>query len=939
MPVQKLLEHAAHYLPVQGPIGVFVHHNTLHAFQHLPFEEAVVEASRLFGTEPWLTEERYRSELAQGRILLEDLKAVLAAEPNASITGNVDRQLLRRLMLFPGIRPLNPSTVRWELEDGGLLVTPEDQDLYEACLEVCSQFTPPAPGHRPRRLRNALLSVSGDDLDGLIHPLLIRLCSAFLDQGLSYWPMPDRERGFYAAVCQLWRKPGALMPNHLSGLPAEFRWQSAAGMTAEDTVRNTLQRLQVPADCWDDVITSELLALPGWAGLMRRLEQEPSLAPRENLPCSLMDFLAVRMTLNLVAATSIAGGADWLRSLWEERPAESQDAGMLQVHAGELFQVACLLRRTGDHLRERKAMARRLYEEVQLFDELERRRIWHLAYERRHERLILGPLGKHRQRVLHVGRPDRPESQVFFCIDEREESIRRHLEEVAPSCETFGAAGFFGVAVDYKGIDDADPVSLCPVVVQPQHAIRELPTDEHKDAHKRRRALRALWARITRNVSLSTRSLVRGSLSTVVLGGLSVFPLAAHILSPGRYRRLLRAMNQWILPEPKTELTLMRADAHAHEVAEHLMLGFTIDEKADRVASVLKPAGLLSNFAPIVLILGHGSTSLNNPLRSAYDCGACGGRRGGPNARLFAAMANHAEVRERLRARGIDLPADTWFVGGCHDTCSDDIEYYESEAIPESLRNQFDRLRVALDEARARNAHERSRRFEAASGEESPLSALRHVQERAEHLAEPRPEYGHCTNAVCLVGRRELTRGLFLDRRAFLVSYDPTVDPEGENLGRLLNAVIPVCGGISLEYFFSSVDNEGYGCGTKLPHNIAGLIGVMNGAASDLRTGLAQQMVEIHEPVRILFNVEARTDVLLNVIRSNPMLTEFVENRWIRLSAMDPDTGEVSVYRADGFEPSEPWTSELPKVPRSADWYEGRTGHLPVAQIASALPA
>ena len=55
-------------------------------------------------------------------------------------------------------------------------------------------------------------------------------------------------------------------------------------------------------------------------------------------------------------------------------------------------------------------------------------------------------------------------------------------------------------------------------------------------------------------------------------------------------------------------------------------------------------------------------------------------------------------------------------------------------------------------------------------------SALRHVEERSEHLAEPRPEYGHCTNAVCVVGRRSLTRGLFLDRRAFLVSYDANRD-------------------------------------------------------------------------------------------------------------------------------------------------------------------
>lgn len=119
-----------------------------------------------------------------------------------------------------------------------------------------------------------------------------------------------------------------------------------------------------------------------------------------------------------------------------------------------------------------------------------------------------------------------------------------------------------------------------------------------------------------------------------------------------------------------------------------------------------------------------------------------------------------------------------------------------------------------------------------------------HVEERAEHLAQPRPEYGHCTNAVCYVGRRDAVRGLFLDRRAFLVSYDATVDTDDTFLKGQLGAVILVCGGISLEYYFSFVDNEGYGCGTKLPHNVTGLVGVMNGQSSDLRTGLLWQMVE-----------------------------------------------------------------------------------------------
>jgi uncharacterized protein YbcC (UPF0753/DUF2309 family) len=365
------------------------------------------------------------------------------------------------------------------------------------------------------------------------------------------------------------------------------------------------------------------------------------------------------------------------------------------------------------------------------------------------------------------------------------------------------------------------------------------------------------------------------------------------------------------------------------------MKGFSVQEMADRVASVLGPVGMHDGHARLVVVLGHGSTSLNNPHESAYDCGACGGRRGGPNGRLFAAMANLPGVREALRnTKGIVIGDDTWFIGGYHDTCNENIDLYDLELMPATHQDDLKRVRDSLDKARARSAHERARRFEAARFDIDPAAGLRHVQERAEHIAEPRPEYGHGTNAVAIVGRRSSTRGLFFDRRAFLVSYDPVKDPEDKALAAVLGAVIPVCGGISLEYYFSFVDNEVYGCGTKLPHNITGLVGVMNGYQGDLRTGLPLQTVELHEPVRILFVVETTPERLMKVIHANPLLTEFVDNRWIRINSLDPDTGEIQCYRGKGeWEPLVGSEEPLPVAPSSIDYYRGKREHLPVARI------
>ena len=117
----------------------------------------------------------------------------------------------------------------------------------------------------------------------------------------------------------------------------------------------------------------------------------------------------------------------------------------------------------------------------------------------------------------------------------------------------------------------------------------------------------------------------------------------------------------------------------------------------------------------------------------------------------------------------------------------------------------------------------------------------------------------------------------------------------------MLGAVIPVCAGISLEYYFSFVDNDRYGCGTKLPHNVTGLVGVMDGHASDLRTGLPWQMVEIHEPVRILFVIETTPERLMKAVNASPSLKQLVENHWISVATIDADSGRVHVRTGRWF--------------------------------------
>lgn len=939
------VEHAAHLLPSQGPIGVFIHHNTLHAFQNQPFESAVLEASTLFNAQPFLSEAAYNAALGVGRILPEDIHHVVHQEPDAVLLpGRLTRRQLRERILLTGVRSVPAPLLPWHLEEGDWLARfrndlPEETvraltgDSPRSLWDLAVQWTPRSTPETPtpwRRPAEAIRASRGTDLDSVVHPLLIRLTSAYLDQGVSYWPMPDRERGFLDAVTRVLSQPGLPDPVGLTGLGKRFSTLASGNLDAPEVLHQAITELGIHPDGAADLITAELLALPGWGGMVRQLEEHPELAPHVRLRCSLLEFIAVRLVLTGVATRNVLGAANTWRSIPTVAVQTSQLAPQAAVF--DALQVLGLGTRSLQSLPA--DFIDPLIQEILSFGELERRRLLHKAYERRHERLVLLPLRHHLRGSLSNHPGERLSAQFIFCIDDREESIRRALEETDPSVDTYGAAGFFGCSIDYIGIDDARSVSLCPVVVKPAHAVGEAPVEGHDHAHHRRRRLRRLWSTWTRSGRISSGTLLRGFASTLLLGALSLFPLVLRILSPLAHARLIRWLNARFLPEPRTELRFMRDDSESKEATQSLFQGFTTTEMADRVAGVLGPAGLRTGHARLVIILGHGSTSLNNPHESAYDCGACGGRTGGPNARLFARMANHPEVRSKLAQRGIRIPDDTWFIGGYHDTCSDDIDLFDLENLPAGHRGDLARMRETMDKARALSALERTRRFQAAQGISDPSAALRHVQGRSEHLGEPRPEYGHSTNAVAFVGRRETTRGLFLDRRAFLISYDKDVDPEGRSLAGILGAVVPVCGGINLEYYFSTVDNERYGCGTKLPHNVTGLVGVMNGMQGDLRTGLTWQMVEIHEPVRILFIVENTPERALATFQANPLLWEFLENRWIRLATVDAASGDIRMYRGEGrFETVEGSEVDLPTVRSSSEYHLNRMDHLPIVRI------
>jgi uncharacterized protein YbcC (UPF0753/DUF2309 family) len=789
------------------------------------------------------------------------------------------------------------------------------------------------------RHRNHLLAETSLDSDEWVHETLIRFCSSFIDQGFANWHMPAREKGFFACFVQLLSMCKTVAGGAQRELKNELDRIRQHALTADQIFAYAIEELGVTDDELERYVAESVLALKGWAGIVWQLESRADRAVRPLDEGSLFEFVAIRLLLDVVSLRSclvqlrrqdtlatLRGGKSGLQKSAAERS---------EVRAFSIFQLAQVT-----SLQPSLLWALSVtdwvqgIQEIEVFSEIERRSILHEAYERHYRWRVLRALAVHKERPIPLSRT--PSFQAVFCIDAREESFRRHCEEVDPACQTFGTAGFFGIPIRYKGVADATYASLCPIVLRPKYWINEEVVFSLEEVHERRAWARRTLGTASHRLHVGSRTFTGGAIVTTLFGSLASIPLIARILFPTLTARLKRSAGVLVEPPPVTRLRIERETQEAGPNEDQI--GLTVTEMVQHCETALRDIGLTDHFSGVVLWVGHGSQCMNNPHESAYDCGACSGNSGGPNARLLASMLNDSRVREQLSPRGISIPTDTIFVAAQHNTCNDSMTYYDLASLPSRKVKEFKEIRKIVSEACMRNAHERCRQFETADLSLSFAAAHRHVEARSEDLAQTRPEYGNASNALCLVGRRERFRGLFFGRRSFMMSYDPTKDDESSSiLARVLSAVVPVCSGINMQYTLSAMDPVGWGCGSKLPHNITSLLGVMDGAMSDMRMGLPLQGTDIHEPMRLLFVIETTPDSILSIMKRNETVGRILGNGWAQLAVLDPHTNELCFYEEGRFRIVPKIDEKLPEAEHSIDWYSGKRSHLDIALIRKGL--
>ena len=1065
--VTEALAHLDHILPAQAPIQDFVHHNTLHGYQHLPFEDALAESEKLTGISAYLPENQSRAFYQQGRINQSDLAAAL--HHNIKLQAGqiicelderaIKREDIYRIALLYDLEAISISQLNWQIEELGALdavqadvpdavqkqwltadklgegnaKTPVRQ-LWES---LCKQLALKSAALHPENmldlsleqteqwlaetsntesihqhtqelarvalqqffdelggnisLRGLVLGLSGKDVLDEIRPIMVRMCASALDEGVAAWQLPERSQlGLYGA----WRKIAQYdVYPFLHELPD---WPQIMAELPEDAIDNIilqLDYLELPHAQWEGYLSRLALELPGWLGMINWRQQHPNYDTKNKALLTLADYLAIRLTLDRLwlnqvcretwkveaklttlhsyfsknlsefvvrqhlyqgllpeyltqqaELLAIRAGSErqcrpeWqhladLIYTWQLSPMAEMQAGNTVNNAGwHLFRLCQHLALDADDVDQLgQSGLLKLLAILDEFDAVERSKVWLVAYERHYREEIFQALRTNHGRGRWAKRENSPEAQIVFCMDDREESFRRHLEELNPAIETLGAAGFFGVAMNYKGLDDTKVMALCPIVVTPAHEVQEQPRTGSERALRRheRGRKRNQWVANLLQHGLR-RNLLWSQITIDVTAPMALLGLVAKSFIPKPQNTLLTKLANGASSKVKTELLFTSTDTVTVATVAQPKLGFTETEQVDHVAGFLRNTGLTYGFAPLVVLMGHGSMSQNNPHLAAYDCGACSGRHGGPNARLFAAMANRPEIRAGLAGQNINIPADTWFIGAEHNTCDEGITWYDTSYIPQERQQGLKKLQQQLQHAQHMSAHERCRRLASAPRNPEVRDALAHIVERATDFSQARPELGHATNAFALVGRRSVTQGAFFDRRVFLISYDPTQDPDGKIVEGILLNVGPVGAGINLEYYFSTVNNERLGCGTKVPHNIVGLFGVMEGTTSDLRTGLPSQMIEIHEAMRLQLMVEAKTSILEEIYARQESLRELIAGGWILLSAKDPDTGEIFIFeRGVGFVPWQGECKEVPIFAKSPDCYHGQT--LPVS--------
>lgn len=682
-------------------------------------------------------------------------------------------------------------------------------------------------------------------------------CAAYFDLGQATVSMPWRDEPLYTA----WRKAAAIDRSPAMMGLGDFR--EAVTRLPEDprtAIAWAVGELGVPDEAVERYLYASLLNIGGWAAWARYLHWQAELKGQRN--DAIVDLLAIRLMWDVLLFQEKKGTA--LVAHWREMLAASmRPPSAKRQAAAEIDRI--------------------------LLNAME------IGFQRS---VIAGLKGS----VSATGPAARPAVQAAFCIDVRSEVFRRSLETVGSSVQTLGFAGFFGIFIEYVPLGADAGRSHVPVIFNPAYRIHEqLKGGDAQPLVKRRE--RISLAKAWKAFKFSASS----CFSFVEAAGLMYAP------------KLLSDSFGWSRPvaDPATQgldkQSLSRVAPSLKPVQQpqccthHGDSGIPEADWVDNAERILRAMTLTSNFARLVLLVGHGSTTVNNPHATGLDCGACAGQTGEASARVVAALLNRPEVRRGLVARGIVIPEDTWFLPALHDTTTDEVKVFDADEMPDTLLPDLAQLRQWLDQAGDLTRMQRAALLGIGNLPDHRVEA--NVRKRSRDWSQVRPEWALANNAAFIAAPRPRTAAMDLGGRAFLHEYDWQSDQGFKILELIMTAPMVVANWINMQYYGSVVDNPRFGSGNKVLHNIVGgAIGVLEGNGGDLRVGLPLQSLHdgkrwVHEPLRLSVFIEAPEAAMEDIIARHELVRQLVDNGWLHLFRIGDDGNICRRVTAANWQP------------------------------------
>lgn len=690
--------------------------------------------------------------------------------------------------------------------------------------------------------------VTGKDWNRFVTGRISVWAASYFDKGQASWCVASREQDVFTA----WKTEASIdRTPELTGLKNFRKLIKAIPDNPIEATAKALNKLGISEKGIPLYLHKLLLKMGGWSAFTARLDWDTELYGGKD--GKLISFLAVL-------------------SCWEACLLESLNNKELY----EKWEKACEILS--------------LYNiEHQLNRQIDQKLILQEAFDLSAQRNIIEKFEK--QQITNKPSAEQPKAQAVFCIDVRSEVFRRNLEMVDPEIQTMGFAGFFAFPVKYVPIGHQNGDAQCPVLLPTGPTIAEQLTD--KEEHKR-----ALNARILkRDLKQLMKSFKAGAVtcfSYVSPLGLSYLP-KLFTDSFGLTRPVPHPDSFGFSRKTNASKTI---SLETENVTDE-NYGISLADQIAMAKNALKTMSLSDNFAKYILIAGHGSSMVNNPHASGYDCGACGGRSGEPNAKVAAAVLNNKAVRAGLQKEDIYIPVNTIFLACLHDTTTDEITIFNENEVPEERKDELLNLKKSLAMAGKSSRLERALRF----SDNTSKDIDKAVTARSKDWSQVRPEWGLAGCAAFVVAPRERTKDINFEGKSFLHSYDWKKDEGFKVLELIMTAPMVVTSWINLQYYGSSVDNTNHGSGNKTLHNVTAGVGVLEGYSGDLRVGLPLQAIHDgenfqHEPLRLNVIIEAPIEAMNTIIEKHPMVRDLCDNGWLSLLALD-ENGKVS-YKYSG---------------------------------------